>query len=331
MPMQRAEVIIVGGGPAGSSCAWRLRQHGVDCLILDKETFPRLKLCAGWITPQVVADLEMDIAAYPHRFLTFETTRAHVRGLPFRMRSPQHSIRRYEFDHWLLERSGAPVVRHMVKDIVPQDGRYLIDGAFECRYLVGAGGTRCPVYRTLFRDINPRSKELQVAALEHELPYDWHDGDCHLWFFDGGLPGYGWYVPKGDGYVNLGVGGMAERIKQSGTSIRWHWEQFAQRLRRQGLIDGLELAPQGYSYYLRDKVEVGRVGNAFIIGDAAGLATRDMAEGIGPAVRSGLRSADAIAGGNAYDPNAIVAYSLPPGLPRRGLEYMLIGRGRRAG
>ena len=327
--MQRADVIIVGGGPAGSSCAWRLRRYGVDCLILDKETFPRLKLCAGWITPQVVEDLEMDIAAYPHRFLTFETTRVHLRGIPFRMRSPQHSIRRYEFDHWLLERSGAPVVPHMVKNIALQDGRYVIDDAFECRYLVGAGGTRCPVYRTLFRDLDPRAKELQVAALEHELPYDWHDGDCHLWFFEKGLPGYSWYVPKADGYLNLGVGAMAERLKQRGGNIRWHWDRFAQGLRRQGLARDLELAPQGYSYYLRDEVKVGRIGNAFIVGDASGLATRDLAEGIGPAVRSGVRAAEAIANGGDYDPNGIAAYSLPPGLARRGLEYLLTSRGRR--
>jgi flavin-dependent dehydrogenase len=327
--MQHAEVIIVGGGPAGSSCAWRLRRHGVDCLILDKETFPRLKLCAGWITPGVVEDLEMDIAAYPHRFLTFNTTRVHVRGVPLKMRSPQHSIRRCEFDHWLLERSGAPVVQHAVREVVEEEGRYVIDGVFECRYLVGAGGTRCPVYRTLFRDLDPRAKALQVAALEHELRFDWHDGDCHLWFFDGGLPGYSWYVPKADGYINLGVGAMAQRLKRRGENIKRYWDAFVRDLRRRGLVAGVELVPQGYSYYLRDAAGVGRNGNAFIAGDAAGLATRDMAEGIGPAVRSGLRVADAIAGGADYDPSRIDAYSLPPGLARRALEYMLIERGPR--
>lgn len=68
--MTKKDVIIVGGGPAGSSCAWQLRRRGVDCLILDKAVFPRPKLCGGWITPELIADLEMDIAAYPHRFLT---------------------------------------------------------------------------------------------------------------------------------------------------------------------------------------------------------------------------------------------------------------------
>jgi flavin-dependent dehydrogenase len=58
--MKTTDVLIVGGGPAGSSCAWRLNQRGVDVLLLDAQDFPRQKLCAGWITPQVLTDLQID-------------------------------------------------------------------------------------------------------------------------------------------------------------------------------------------------------------------------------------------------------------------------------
>ena len=56
---------------------------------------------------------------------------------------------------------------------------------------------------------------------------------------------------------------------------------------------------------MRGKAEIFRTGNAFIAGDAAGLATKDMAEGIGPAVKSGLMAADAIVNGAAYDLSGI--------------------------
>src|ERR1700688_3890465 len=69
--MRSCDVLIVGGGPAGSTAAWKLRREGVDVLVLDRERFPRLKLCAGWITPEVVRELDMDLGAYPHRLLTF--------------------------------------------------------------------------------------------------------------------------------------------------------------------------------------------------------------------------------------------------------------------
>ena len=322
--MTKTNVIIVGGGPAGSSCAWQLRRRGLDCLILDKAVFPRPKLCGGWITPELVADLEMDIAAYPHRFLTFEVTQAHLFGIGLTMRSPQHSIRRVEFDDWLLKRSGAEVITHQVKHIERTPNGYRIDDRFECAALVGAGGTACPVYRTLFREINPRARWLQVAALEQELPYSWEDPDCHLWFFEKGLPGYSWYVPKQNGYLNLGVGGMAQRLQEKGASIHRHWEHFVATLHRRRLIDeGLALEPHGYSYYLRDGVQTIQNANSFLVGDAAGLATRDLAEGIGPAIRSGILAADSIADGGKYTLESVSRYSLGAGLPRRALAYGL--------
>ena len=85
----------------------------------------------------------------------------------------QHSIRRFEFDAWLLERSGAEVIEHNVRHIEALANSYVIDDSYRCRYLIGAGGTRCPVYRTLFREANPRASELQLVTLEHEIRYEW--------------------------------------------------------------------------------------------------------------------------------------------------------------
>ena len=58
--MEYCDVLIVGGGPAGSTLAWRLRNCGLDTVILDKSTFPREKVCAGWITPAVTDLLHID-------------------------------------------------------------------------------------------------------------------------------------------------------------------------------------------------------------------------------------------------------------------------------
>jgi flavin-dependent dehydrogenase len=143
--MEDRDAIIVGAGPAGSAAAWTLRREGRDCLLLDRETFPREKLCAGWITPEVLHDLEFTPEEYPHRFLTFEVLDLAFKGLHVPLRSRQHSIRRFEFDAWLLERSGAEVRQHNVRRIVEDDQGYLIDNAYRCRFLIGAGGTRSPV------------------------------------------------------------------------------------------------------------------------------------------------------------------------------------------
>jgi menaquinone-9 beta-reductase len=307
--VRSVEVLIIGGGPAGSSAAWKLRRAGRDVLLLDRERFPRLKLCAGWITPEVVQDLGMDVRAYPHSLITYPRLRMHFGRLQVPVPCVQHSIRRFEFDAWLLERSGVEVLEHNVRQIVPDGEGYLIDDAFRCRYLIGAGGTRCPVYRTLFRELNPRASELQLVTLEHELRYDWQERDCHLWFFGHGLPGYSWYVPKERGWLNVGVGGIAARMKHSGHDIREHWGYLTQALEH-GLAPGAQYDPTGYSYFLRGNVEVVRRGNAFITGDAAGLATRDLGEGIGPAIRSGLRAAQAITEAAPYQLRDVSGTSL---------------------
>lgn len=319
--MKTHDIIIIGGGPAGSAAAARLQAQGADVLVLDKETFPRLKLCAGWITPEVVSDLEMDPKAYPHRFLTFDKLHIHLKGLHFKVPCVQHSIRRFEFDAWLLERSGAQVEKHTVKQVRRDGDGYVIDDVYRCKYLIGAAGTRCPVYRAFFKEQNPRADRLQTATLEHEIEYEWLDGDCHLWFFEGGLPGYAWYVPKQKGWLNVGLGGMATRLKKhGGKDLKQHWAQFTAKLGRT-LAPNASYHPEGYSYYLRGKVEVVRIENAFIAGDSAGLATRDMCEGIGPAIRSGQRAADSIVKGTPYRLDDVTGASLGGGLPSRLLDW----------
>ena len=79
----------------------------------------------------------------------------------------------------------------------------------------------------------------------------------------------------------------------------------------------------GYSYFMRNNVDTLRSDNAFIIGDAAGLATLDLGEGIGPAVQSARLAANAIMDGTEYSLNAIHAYSpIKPWL-RKWLESRL--------
>lgn len=321
--MQTVDVLVIGGGPAGSTCAWKLRQSGVNVLILDRANFPRTKLCAGWITPEVVDDLEFDIDAYPHSFLSFDKLNFHFKHFSFSKKTTQHSIRRVEFDNYLLNRSGAPVHEHRVRKIERCDGTYVVDDEYRCKYLVGAGGTRCPVYREFFHDVNPRAKLLQIATFEKEFPYDWDDGECHLWFFGDGLPGYAWYVPKARGFINVGLGGKADKIKSCGGRLKEYWDSFTRKLDGLGLVHDAEYEPAGYSYYLRGSVDVVRNDNAFIVGDAVGLASVDMGEGIGPAIQSAILAADAIVGNREYDLGSLARFSTPGFFRNRGDQARL--------
>jgi len=298
--VQSADAIVVGGGPAGSTCAWKLRAAGLDVLVLDRAQFPRPKLCAGWITPQVIADLELTPTDYPLSFMTFDKLHCHWKALTVKPAVRQHSIRRFEFDNFLLQRAAVRVVHHKVAEVRRADGYFVIDGLYRSKYLVGAGGTTCPVYRSLFQQRSPRNSALQTVTYEQEFACDWPTPECHLWFFEDSLPGYAWYVPKANGYINIGLGAMAEQLQQNGGHVRDYWRRFVAKLNRQRMLRYDACRPTGYSYYLRGNTECIAADNAYIVGDSAGLATRDLCEGIGPAVRSGLLAADAIVTGSCY-------------------------------
>src|SRR5437660_7498937 len=114
--MDTCDVLIVGGGPAGSSCAWRLSESGLDVVVLDKQVFPRDKVCGGWITPAVLSELEIDTREYGQRRM-FQPIRGFRTGcIGGEMidtnygATVSYGIRRREFDDYLLRRSGARLV-----------------------------------------------------------------------------------------------------------------------------------------------------------------------------------------------------------------------------
>jgi flavin-dependent dehydrogenase len=309
--MINTDVLIIGGGPAGSSCARVIKLAGMKCIVLDKSDFPRFKPCAGWITPQVLKWAEVDPASYPHGLTEFTSFDVSIGGFKIKMPTHEYAIRRFEFDHWLLQRADPEFHVHEVRNILVENGEYVVDGVYSARFLVGAGGTHCPVRRTFFNESSPKEPSALIVAQEEEFQYDLKDIRCKLWFFENKLPGYAWYVPKKDGYVNVGLGGFADSLKRSGDTLKNHWNLLVKKLEESGLITEHVYKPAGHSYILRRRSPQSRSGNAFLAGDSLGLATLDMGEGIGPAIRSGQLAAEAILSGADYSLASIPRYSFP--------------------
>ena len=154
--METCDAPIVGGGPAGSSCAWKLRQHGMAVMVLDKARFPRDKVCAGWITPAVVQALQLDTEAYARERVLQPITAFRtglIRGSYLETRYPaavSFGIRRCEFDDYLLQRSGArSLLGQALKSLEKRGNQWLVNGAITTPLLIGAGGHFCPVARLL--------------------------------------------------------------------------------------------------------------------------------------------------------------------------------------
>lgn len=303
------DAIVVGGGPGGSTAAWRLARGGARVLVLDAARFPRPKLCAGWVTPAVWRTLEIDPALYPCTIQPFSEATIELDGEVLETswdRIVSYGIIRREFDEHLLRRAeqGGATVREGARVTgVARDGggvRIEADGeSFVAPIVVGAGGHHCPVARALGEIADgeavvvTRESETRVGtSLLRELTR--RSGTPEL-FAEPDFRGYGWYFTKGD-FLNVGIGCLG-----SGSDLHRRFDAMMARLRADGRLPaGLELEPfRGHAYAVRIDHPRRAAGDGFLlVGDAAGLARGVSGEGIGPAVESGVLAADAILGAN---------------------------------
>lgn len=297
--MERADVLIVGGGPAGSSCATALAAAGRDVLVVDQQRFPRDKPCAGWITPEVVERLGLGLPEYARHHTLQPISRFRIgtiggRAVDVDYPAPvSYGIRRFEFDAFLLRRSGARTALGERVDSIRREGRdWVLNGRFATPLLVGAGGHFCPVARLL---AGAPGSETLVVAQEVEARLDGEalagcrvDPERPELYFSRDLRGYGWCFRKGD-WLNVGLGRRDQK------TLPQQLEAFLAWLARDERILAPRAGWRGHAYLLRE----GRprrlaAEGVLLAGDAAGLAFAASGEGILPAIVSGQLAAEAI-------------------------------------
>ena len=314
--MESCEVLIVGGGPAGSTCAAQLVQAGLDVLLLDQATFPRVKPCAGWITPAVLEVLGIDPATYGQGRLLQAISGFRTSLMPGPERvtrydeTVSYGIRRDEFDHYLLQRSAVRQrLGEGVTSLERQDGGWLVNGRIKARLLVGAGGHFCPVARYLGAQIGRETVVLAQVAEEVLTPEQAQNcpvaADTPALFFSPDLRGYGWLFRKGN-RLNVGLG----RFDRKDFSAQM--QEFRTLLAARGeLPPGFAGRFQGHAYRLYD-CQGGRCcvdAGALLVGDAAGLASIHSGEGILPAIVSArLAAAIIVAAQGDYRRDTLAPY-----------------------
>ena len=301
MLMESCDVLIVGGGPAGSTCARILHQAGLEVIVMDKKHFPRGKVCAGWITPEVVTTLELDAKDYSQGRVfqaaigfrsgmlggkQVETLYDHV---------VSYGILRREFDEYLLRRCGARLLLGTEFKGMTRDGNgWRINDSISARLVIGAGGHFCPVARMM--GAQARKREIVVAAQEVESQLSEEQaGHCKVrpeifeLYFCHDLQGYGWCFRKGN-ILNVGLG------RDDSNLVNHQAKQFLRYLKLTDHVpeDTPEKLP-GHAYILYGHTQRQVVSDGLmLVGDAAGLAYPQSGEGIRPAVESGVLAAATI-------------------------------------
>lgn len=293
--------LVVGGGPAGSVCAWKLASEGRTCLVAEKEELPRDKVCGGVLSHRAFSVITGSGMATPeeldrltlkqHRTISFWFRGRHLRTYV----SPSDPVRivsRSDFDGFLLQRAadaGAEVRTGLKVESVDAGSAMTSEGeVLRFRELVGADGTVSLVRR----QVSGRRSRKTGMGLHYMIPAElpqrrFTDLEIHF----GHIPyGYIWVIP-GKEFVNIGAGAVGSPAPPS--TIVEALTEFMKTL--SVTVSGLELhgAPLPSLALHRN---LGR-DNLYLAGDAAGLVDHVSGEGIGHAAESGIMVAECILSG----------------------------------
>ncbi len=315
------DAIIVGAGPGGSSAAYYLAVKGFRVLLLDKDIFPREKVCGDGIAPRAVHSLyRLDLKdELEGRFKRTSGIRFYATygGLtevryPMGSRYPDHGyvVPRSELDQILLrkaESAGAEVMLGCkMTDVLPAEGgRYpgiaaeYKGGRIEIsgRFIVGADGSSSLVGKELGL-LKDDPLYLGVSVRRYMAGVEGISDFLEIYPEDAIMPSCGWIFPVDDETANVGVGFMLYARRGRNINLNRVFEDFVHKTRHAAAkLHGAR--PLGRLRGALLRVGLGgaeaRRANVLLVGDAASLTNPISGEGITYALESGRWAGETLA------------------------------------
>ena len=281
-------MVIIGAGPAGSVCGYLLKKAGVSCLLIDRATFPRDKLCGGGLTPKCWKLLNELIPGFEYEYNSIRKIRLEVEEssrCDFDTAIELRLVKRKEFDNQLLELykslGGEFQQGSFLRFEEQEDGLVVTLKSGEqiaCRYLVGADGSTSSVRHFLannndngFLILEQCVKKSPDNAIEIGLSkhYD--------------LRGYFYRFPNSE-FDAIGYGDEAATP-----------QKFREILKEKNIPETKLL---GCYIYLKNDYPLHE--RVILIGDAGGFANRVTSEGIKAAFETARNAAEAITSGRPF-------------------------------
>jgi menaquinone-9 beta-reductase len=290
--MKHFDVAIVGGGPAGSSCAAFCALAGLRTVVLEREKFPREKVCGDCLNPSCWPVMErlgvrQEVLRLPHSKLSLvEFIAIDGRGVivDFPLGAGcEISVKRSLFDNLLLRRAGefgAEIREQTTVTALSRNGDWKIETApdeiFHARILIGADGRNSTVARLC--NLLPRPARERVALQAHvPLPRDFGNRVVLQFLREG----YSGQAPVNETELNLCLVGTPSTI----STLR-HWAS------RQFKLPG-DQPWRSVTPLTRSSLPSARQ-NLLFIGDAARVVEPFTGEGIYYALRSGELAANTV-------------------------------------
>jgi len=310
------DVVIVGGGPAGSTCALRLINSGLKVVLLEKAVFPRNKVCGDAIPERAISVLKMvsptllnDFRKYSNK--TFISKTKFVlndqAGFEINWKDEAYTCKREFFDQFLLEsvkkETNIDIIQDFNVTTIHRHNSSIIIGneqkdiCFETNILIGCDGASSIISRRL---ANNKINYLDHAAAVRGYFKNVKDlimDTTEVYTLKRFLPGYFWIFPISKDIANVGFGMLSADISNKKVNIRKVFFDFiysssviSEKFKDSCLIGKLE----GSGLPLGSR-RIKIVGNNFLLcGDAASLVDPVSGDGIGNAMLSGKLAAEQI-------------------------------------
>ncbi len=315
----RADVLVVGAGPAGASAAAWTARLGMDTVLADAAVFPRDKTCGDGLTPRAIAELNrLGLTDWIIAHGTNKGLRAAGFGQELILPWPGGSLPDYgsavprtDLDDKIravaLDSGARPIEGARAVDAVRDNYGKVTGVVFEvgtdrdrhtvnCHRLIVADGVRSPLGRVLGRTWH-RDTAYGVAGRSYvksgRSNDPWISSHLELRGEKGDLlAGYGWIFPLSDGEVNLGVGTLATSKRPANVQIRPLMEFYATQQRKDWDL-GAELRMPTSALLPMGGAVSGVAGpNWILIGDAAGCVNPLNGEGIDYGLETGRLGAE---------------------------------------
>ncbi|MEM1042399.1 MAG: geranylgeranyl reductase family protein [Bacteroidota bacterium] len=328
--MLEYDTIIVGAGPGGATAAAFMARAGLRPLLLDKDTFPRDKICGdaisgksvdvmkrlGMIEAMVEAeDQDETVGSWG---VTFSGPYGDEVAIPFTKMldqpvAPGFVMDRVRFDHLVFQQAveaGAEIWQNAtVKGLImeeadgPGPGRVLgveVQHEGETKHVrapltVGADGPYSVVLRALGLDqLDERHYCAGLRSYWRGVTGFHPRNHVEIHFVDEAIPGYFWIFPMADGMANVGVGMLSSVIKKKDIKLRPLLELLVDHPRFRHRFTDAELVGKvrGWGLPLGSKPRTMHGDGWLLVGDAASLIDPFTGEGIGNAMVSGEKAAE---------------------------------------
>jgi menaquinone-9 beta-reductase len=316
MAQHEFDLLIAGAGPAGCTLALNLAPKGYRIGIIEKDVFPRHKICGDALSGKVLSvmkripgnvyeDFLLNVEKIPSWGIRFIAPNHHEIDVPFLVNrledqpAPGYVCKRNDFDNFMFGRlRDYPNVQIFGGErltMVTTHPQFIAaktpNHEFRGKVIAGADGVHSAVRKSL-QDSKVNKKHFCVGIRGYyENVTGLHpDNFIELIFLKKLLPGYFWIFPSAGGLVNVGLGVMQNRISKRRENLKELLDDIIQndpliapRFRNSKLVH----KPEAHTLPLGTR-RMNRSGNRYILlGDAGFLVDPFSGEGIGNAMASG--------------------------------------------